>query len=205
MYKNQKYYSQLGQDEWVLETLNYKRNGFFIEIGAYDGIHLSNTYALEKDFGWNGICVECNPEVIPQLRKNRRCDIEEKPVIHLNDIDFPFYSHSEDKTLSSLALNGCVIDNTTGEPLEAQHTLRTIDIDTLLKNHNAPVDIDYISVDTEGAELSIVSTFDFKRYNVACWTIEHNNDHDVGTFLINLFSFNGYNALQKEWDLFFWK
>jgi len=69
MNENQKYYSQLGQDKWVLEKLDYKENGFFIEIGAYDGITLSNTYSLEKDFGWDGICVECNPEIIPLLPK----------------------------------------------------------------------------------------------------------------------------------------
>ena len=41
--------SQIGQDLFVLETLNWKKNGFFIEFGASDGITNSNTYLLEKD------------------------------------------------------------------------------------------------------------------------------------------------------------
>ena len=202
---NQKYYSQLGQDKWVLEKLDYKRNGFFIEIGAYDGITLSNTYTLEKDFGWDGICAECNPEIIPQLIQNRKCAIEEKPVMHLNGIDASFYSHAKDRTLSALAPAGYATDMATGELFQAQYTLHTIDMDNLLKKHNAPIDIDYISVDTEGAELSIVSTFDFKKYNVSCWTVEHNNDRDIEMFLANFFHFQGYQMKKREWDMYFWK
>ena len=45
--------SQFGQDRHVISTIYpQKRNGFFVEIGAYDGVESSNTYVLEKDFGW---------------------------------------------------------------------------------------------------------------------------------------------------------
>lgn len=37
------------------------RGGFFLDIGAHDGIELSNTYVLEKKYNWSGICVEANP------------------------------------------------------------------------------------------------------------------------------------------------
>ena len=54
------FYSQLGQDLFVLIELGNKKEGFFIEIGAGDGFYLSNTYLLEKNFGWTGILVEPN-------------------------------------------------------------------------------------------------------------------------------------------------
>jgi hypothetical protein len=53
-----KYYSQIGQDKYFIENIsNKKREGFFLDIGAHDGILESNTAALELDYGWSGICV----------------------------------------------------------------------------------------------------------------------------------------------------
>ena len=66
-------YSQYGQDVWLLSHLNNKRNGYFIEAGAGDGIRLSNTYLLEKDYSWNGICVEAYQPLYEKLKNNRSC------------------------------------------------------------------------------------------------------------------------------------
>ena len=50
--------SQLRQDLFVLNELDFKENGYFVEFGATDGIKLSNSYLLEKSFNWNGILAE---------------------------------------------------------------------------------------------------------------------------------------------------
>ena len=70
---SQESFSQLQQDLKVLKHLNYKKNGYFVEIGAANGIELSNTYLLEKNYGWNGICVEPIPDKFKQLKQNRKC------------------------------------------------------------------------------------------------------------------------------------
>ncbi|MDA9981739.1 hypothetical protein N9H39_03180 [Gammaproteobacteria bacterium] len=71
LYRNlQNFQSQAGQDRWVVETLKGKKNGFFLEIGASDGVNLSNTYALERELGWTGCCVEPNPMDYAKLRKD---------------------------------------------------------------------------------------------------------------------------------------
>ena len=65
--------SQFGQDEKVAKLFNYKRNGFFIEAGAYDGEVYSNTLQLERRYNWTGLLVEPNPDnFVKLLAKNRK-------------------------------------------------------------------------------------------------------------------------------------
>ena len=61
-------YSQALQDMWVLSVLNGKRNGTFLEIGAYQPIFISNTFLLEKYFNWSGVSIDYDPSVEPQFR-----------------------------------------------------------------------------------------------------------------------------------------
>lgn len=65
------YYSQNGQDAFIVKLFNGKRNGYFLDIGAYDGVYFSNSLTLEKSLGWEGICIEPNPLVYGQLKSNR--------------------------------------------------------------------------------------------------------------------------------------
>lgn len=64
--------SQAGQDRFVLESLGYKRNGFYVEIGAYHSKNISNTYVLEKDYDWNGVSFDIAPEFVNEFNLNRK-------------------------------------------------------------------------------------------------------------------------------------
>lgn len=67
------WYSQAGQDAWLVqEAFNGQRGGYFVDVGAYDGVTLSNTYLLEKRYGWRGVCVEANPIVFRSLQRYRQ-------------------------------------------------------------------------------------------------------------------------------------
>jgi hypothetical protein len=52
--------SQSNQESFVLNMLDFKRNGTYVEIGAQDPFTISNTYVLEKDYDWSGFSVEIN-------------------------------------------------------------------------------------------------------------------------------------------------
>jgi FkbM family methyltransferase len=67
------YHSQLGQDKFVDDFFNQQENLVFLDIGAHDGITLSNTYFLEKERNWKGICVEPQPKEFLKLTENRTC------------------------------------------------------------------------------------------------------------------------------------
>ena len=199
------YYSQLDQEKWVLETLGFKRDGYFVEIGAHDGVELSNTFTLEESFGWNGICVEPNPDSFEKLQQNRSCNLDSSPVFSLSNITLPFYTHEADPMLSGVALTGQVVDHDNDDQImQAQHQLKTITLNDLLDKHGAPKTIDYISIDVEGVELHVISGFDFS-YDVRCWTIEL-HDREEDWFAVQLvFSDRGYKIEKRKWDAFIWK
>jgi len=67
------FFSQYGQDLVALNFFKKKgiKNGYYVDVGASDGIRLSNTYLLAKQ-GWKGICVEAHPSYFELLKNNRK-------------------------------------------------------------------------------------------------------------------------------------
>jgi hypothetical protein len=64
------YRSQNGEDRWLDAHFGAKRAGFFVEVGAYDGVNLSNTYHFEQ-CGWTGVLVEPDPDMAERCRRDR--------------------------------------------------------------------------------------------------------------------------------------
>lgn len=151
--------SQLGQEEWVLSKLNNKRNGYFIDSGACDGVYLSNTLKLEKEFGWTGILVEPLPSFAENLIKARSSNII---TCGLDTIEKVF-------RLRDAHANSRLEDSGTIE-------VQCFPISTVLKMFEAPNLIDYWSLDIEGNELSILESFPWESYHINCITVEHNTN-----------------------------
>lgn len=140
------FYSQAGQDEWVLSKI---KRGYFVDIGAYDGIQTSNTYALEKA-GWKGICIEGNLEIFKLLQKNRSSiNVHAAVTDHKGTIEFGI-----DKIGKGIEVPCDTLNN-------------------ILKDNNCPDVIDYLSIDIEGHELTVFNSFDFS-YRIRLMTVEHN-------------------------------
>ena len=165
------YRSQAGQDFWVFgEVFNEKHGGFFLDIGAYDGVELSNTYVLEKKYNWNGICVEANPESFEMLKRHRRaicvnaCLDDEEGFVSFSKRGF---------------LGGIVSSDTDNKSVEGESevlTVKTVTLVNLLKELESPSEIDYLSIDIEGAEERVLGKFPFNEYKFKCMTIERPTD-----------------------------
>ena len=65
-------FAQAYQDMFVLSILDGKEGGYFLEVGAFDGAFLSNTYLLEKFFGWNGIALDIKESAKVSFDAHRR-------------------------------------------------------------------------------------------------------------------------------------
>lgn len=70
------YFSQYYQDKAIDFALNKKQNGVFLDIGAHDGVSLSNTFFFERNRNWTGLCIEPIPEVFALLQSNRHCSVK---------------------------------------------------------------------------------------------------------------------------------
>jgi len=65
-------YSQLLQDMFVLAAFNGKKNGTFLEIGAYHPTFISNTFLLESQFGWNGVSIDLDSSATIMFKNSDR-------------------------------------------------------------------------------------------------------------------------------------
>lgn len=70
--RKQRRYGELGQDLITYSLFGGKKDGFYIDIGTHDGMVGSNSLLFEEN-GWNGICIELDPQIFEKLHKNRKC------------------------------------------------------------------------------------------------------------------------------------
>lgn len=173
--------SQIGQDLWVIDTLNFKKNGYFLDLGALDGRTHSNSLMLERKYGWNGICIEANPDVFPMLSSNRNCMCVNSLLDNINDAVKEFhcadelsYVENENRNMTLEELKFLLKQN--NMPYKSV-MMKTRTISKILDIYNAPYVIDYMSIDIEGKELDILKTFPFDDYHVNTITVEHNAPH----------------------------
>jgi FkbM family methyltransferase len=165
--------SQLRQDLFVLSELNFKEGGFFVEFGATNGVDLSNTYILEKNFGWTGLLGEPARKWHTSLKSNRSSVIETKCVWHTSGQELMF-NEADVGELSTLEQFVKEDGHSTSRKLSKQYQVKTISFNDFLENNNAPALMDFLSIDTEGSEYEILSSLDFSRYKFRVITCEHN-------------------------------
>ncbi|MEM7189667.1 MAG: FkbM family methyltransferase [Pseudomonadota bacterium] len=168
-------FSQIMQDLWVIYETGERRGGFFVEFGAGNGISMSNTALLEKGHGWTGILAEPNPGFHARLGRERKAAIDHD-CVHATTGGTEVFLCTERPAFSRLAAirPDDAFEREGQRRVERELMVPTVSLNDLLDRHGAPGKIDYISIDTEGAELDILSTFEFRRRQVALFTIEHN-------------------------------
>lgn len=167
------HFGQLRQDLVALFLADFRRDGYFVEFGATNGVKLSNSYLLERDHGWRGIVAEPAVDWHRKLRKARSCIIDTRCVWRTSGETLTFHV-ARAKTLSTIAefSDG---DQHAGKRREHRAIeVETVTLNDLLAEHGAPAHVDYLSVDTEGSEFEILSAFDFSRHSFGFLSVEHN-------------------------------
>lgn len=194
--------SQLLQDLFALHFLNHKRSGFFVEFGSTNGVNLSNTHILEMQFGWNGILAEPARCWAAALQTNRRCAIDLRCVWIKTGEKLRFLEAS-DAELSTIDPFADRDAHSTTRMTNEKYEVETISLTDLLQAHNAPYQIDYLSIDTEGSEYPILSHFDFEAFDISVITVEHNYVEKDRNQIQQLLTAKGYRRVFEkfsQWD-----
>ena len=179
-------WSQYKQDFYILELLNYKKNGYFIELGGYDGVSGSNTFTLEKNYNWNGICIEALDNFYKKCLQTRKCVVVKECV------------DSSNKRIKFLENDGCsgiIAKDCDNKNIVKDRTIKmkTKTLEEILDENNSPNIIDYFSLDVEGAEFRILEKFPFEKYKFLVLGIERPKKN-----LLKLLKKHNYIKLDKK-------
>ena len=203
--------SQLGQDKIVDDYLHGKRQGVFVDIGAYDGLTFSNTLMLERDRNWTGICIEPLTDIFAELRTNRSCICVQACIGNREEVAVEFLAVQSEAARTRM-LSGVLseydprhlarVDDELSEFGGSKGVIRVPmrHLHALLHEHGIS-HVDYLSIDTEGSELLILRSTILSAIGNPCVTVENNyNDSSIDAVLRE----QGYRLHTTiEWDRFY--
>ncbi|RDU67593.1 FkbM family methyltransferase [Helicobacter didelphidarum] len=200
------FHGQLGQDIIAYTILKHKKHGFFVDIAAHDGISSNNTLLFER-LGWNGFCVEANPETFKKLQQNRKCDCYNKAVFSKN-IGITRFATTSADFLDTLEITMTKNHKERMENVSSGNVkyieVQTITFNELMANYPDVTHIDFMSLDVEGGELEVLKGIDFDKYTFGVMTIEHNYVQSRKMDIINLLHDKGYRILfENNFDIMF--
>jgi len=156
-----------------------KENGFFIELGAYDGLTQSNTAFFEKTKNWTGILIEASRDRYEQCVKNRPNSKCVNTACSSTDNASISFNHEN-------GLMSKVVD-------DGVYSCDTSTLETILDNCEVDRNIDFLSLDVEGHELEVLEGLNLCKYRPNYMLIElwDDNEFDVKTLLYD----NNYRCL----------
>ena len=176
------YRGQYLQDQFVRETFFANVNdGFFLDIGADDGLDRNNTRFFEEA-GWTGICIEPSPSRFPALAKNRSCECLNVAITSApGDVEFldivgwgkglsGIVRHYDARHLERIERE------TASNPLTASKAVVRVPAVTLgsILQARGRRHVDYCSIDVEGGELDVLASLDWSVVTIGVITIEDN-------------------------------
>ena len=179
--QNSDYFSEAGQDMLVKDNFfKNQKSGFFLEIGAYDGIEGSNCYHFEKFMNWQGIAIEASPLQFEKLKKNRNCKLMNIAIGSENK-KVEFYEVVEGFTQMSGINNLNFKDSFERIKKNSNSKINKINIECKTFEKLIPSDqiIDLISIDIEGNEPDVLKSINFDKYQIKVIILENKTPKEL--------------------------
>lgn len=168
-------YSQKGEDLVIDKILGYKKDGFYVDIGANDPTRFSNTKRFYLK-GWRGINIEPDFNNYQKFVKERKDDINLNIGIGQSDAILKFYRFIPD-TLSTFSQKEADSYIKQGYKLENVIDVEVNRLADILSEYCVGREIDFINIDTEGFDMEVLQGNDWRKFSptlVCIESIAHN-------------------------------
>lgn len=173
---NKFFFSECGQDKIVKDTFfKNQKDGFFVEIGAFDGLQGSNCYHFERFMNWKGIAIEASPTQFNKLKKNRNCQLY-NVALSSTKKTVEFYEVTEGFTQMS-GINNVNYQNSFNRIInKSKSKINKIKINSTVFSDIIPNNqiIDLVSIDIEGNEFEVLNSIDYNIYEIKVIILENN-------------------------------
>jgi hypothetical protein len=189
---------QSQQDRFVLNVLNYKKNGYFLEVGSHHPIILNNSYLLETKYNWKGIMIDCVNDFLPLYKQHRPNSIHVINDTRTIDYKNLFEQNNFPTSLDYLRIDLEVSDGSTIE------TLIQLDSNIFDTYKFATVTFEHDIYNTNFANTRIESRKIFKKRGYICIFEDINNhgypyeDWYVHPDLVNMVYINNLIEYNKS-------
>jgi FkbM family methyltransferase len=205
------FFSQHLEDIFALKVFFPKRlHGFFLEMGALDGVSLSTTHFFEKYRGWKGLLIEANPRLFHTLCSNRRCSTavnaavcSDTKIVHFVAPQNQKVEGIHGKSCNNEAIGGIVEfasarfkslwwSSSKHRSKLTVHKVQCYPLSSILERQNI-THIDLFTLDVEGGELSVLQTIDFKKVTIDIFSIETDGHNPIKDAAVShLLQANGF-------------
>ena len=198
-------YSARGNIDEKLTHIVNKKKGFFLEVGAFNGISESISLRFEKELNWTGLLIEPNPLHFKYLKKNRSKNI------CLNNLCLSKKYLKKKLYIKNLNLMSYIVNNKDiiqfkDYPLKKINNMAKVAKLGNFKNYECKIEIldnifkknkiniiDLAIIDVEGSEIELLKGINFSNININYFCIESYNFNKLKLFMKK----KGYKFIKK--------
>ncbi len=166
----EKLYSQFDEELVIRHFFDDRRQGFFVDVGAYHWKNYSTTYYLEKHLSWSGIAIDA-------VRAFRGGYEKHRPRTRFFNYIVTDHSGTQETLYLAGPVSSTKKDHVADlDPSLRDHELREIQVPTITLNElldeNGVTEIDFLSMDIEQGEPAALAGFDIGRFRPELVCIE---------------------------------
>jgi FkbM family methyltransferase len=198
-------FSQYGEEKVLYNFFGSKKNGLVVDIGACDGITLSNSRHLIQNLSWRGILVEPHPVFFESLQTlyndNKLVELYNVGCFDENtQVDFYIFADGIDSCGSTISLNfkHRMIDLYGDKFQEFPIKIQTITLRELLLNRGK---VDFLSIDCEGVDMQVLKSNNWLTNRPSLICVEHSMDKKELYEFMNEIKYSYYD--QTDGNTFF--